>query len=318
MTRGIRVIESLAPGVCAEGSASDARQPGQQSAAPENVVSSSPMKGTNVAEAKILTVDSITKLTAEHVGQVVIAASHGGVYAGHCAAEGKVRAVILNDAGIGRERAGIGSLDYLDGFGIAAAAADSLSCRIGDGQDMRESGIVSFVNRTAAALGCAPGQKVFECADRMRAAVLSGAAVPSLAETRFVARSNPGEPRVIVMDSVSLIDKSDAGAIVITGSHGALLGGKPDTALGVDVIAAVFSDAGFGKDRVALTRLPVLDRRGIAGATVSVYSARIGDGRSVYEDGVLSCVNETAAAIGIAVGQTVEEFVAMVIRHRAG
>ena len=82
MTRGIRVIESLAPGVCAEGSASDARQPGQQSAAPENVVSSSPMKGTNVAEAKILTVDSITKLTAEHVGQVVIAASHGGVYAG--------------------------------------------------------------------------------------------------------------------------------------------------------------------------------------------------------------------------------------------
>jgi hypothetical protein len=271
-----------------------------------------------VAEVKILTTNTITKLTPEHIGQVVIGASHGGVYAGHCAAEGKVRAVILNDAGVGREQAGIGSLDYLDGLGIAAAAADSLSCRIGDGQDMRESGIVSFVNRTAAALGCAPGQKVLECAARMRAAALSNAAVPSLAEARFVARSNPGEPRVIVMDSVSLIDESDAGAIVITASHGALLGGNPDTALRADAIAAIFSDAGFGKDRVAVTRLPVLDRRGIAGATVSVFSARIGDGRSVYEDGVLSCVNKTAASIGIAVGQTVQEFVSRVISHRSG
>ena len=41
---------------------------------------------------------------------MVVAASHGGVYAGYCAALGRVRAVILNDAGVGRERAGIGSL----------------------------------------------------------------------------------------------------------------------------------------------------------------------------------------------------------------
>lgn len=266
-----------------------------------------------MSDVKVLTVDTITKLTGEHVAQVVIGASHGGVYAGHCAAEGKVRAVILNDAGIGRERAGVGSLDYLDGFGIAAATADSLSCRIGDGRDMRESGVVSFVNRTAAALGCAAGQTVAACAVLMKVARLSTAAIPALSETRFVARRNAGEPRVIVMDSLSLIDASDAGAIVITGSHGALLGGNPATALGADAIAAIFSDAGFGKDRVAITRLPVLDRRGIAAATVSVFSARIGDGRAVYEDGVLSCVNRTAASMGIAVGQTVQQFVAGVI-----
>ena len=274
------------------------------------------MPGPTVGDVRILTVDTITKLAPEHVGQVVIGPSHGGIYAGHCAAEGKVRAVILNDAGIGRERAGIGSLAYLDPIGIAAATADSLSCRIGDGQDMRESGIVSFVNRTAVALGCAPGQTVLECAALMQAAALSSAALPALAEARFVARCNPGEPRVVVIDSLSLIDESDAGAIVITASHGALLGGNPDSALGADAIAAIFSDAGFGKDRVAVTRLPVLDQRGIAAATVSIHSARIGDGRSVYEDGVLSCVNETAASIGIAVGQTVQEFVSRVISHR--
>ena len=268
-----------------------------------------------MSEVKVLSIDTITKLKDKHVGQVVIAGSHGGLYAGHCAAEGRVRAVILNDAGVGRERAGIGSLDYLEGLGIAAATADSQSCRIGDGADMKAAGVVSFVNKSAAALGCAVGQAVSDCADRMRAATHSTAPVPPQAEARFVVRSDPGKPRVIVMDSLSLIDPSDAGAIVITASHGALLGGDPGTALGADAVAAVFSDAGFGKDRAGITRLPVLDGRGVAAATVSADSARIGDGRSVHADGVLSCVNETAATMGIGVGDTVAQFIDKVTRH---
>jgi len=269
-----------------------------------------------VSEIKVLSIDTITKLADVHIAQVVIAGSHGGIYAGHCAAEGLVRAVILNDAGVGRECAGIGSLSYLDSFGIAAATADCQSCRIGDGNDMKNSGVVSHVNKVAAELGCAPGQTVSECADRMRAARHSTMPVPPHAEARFLVHNNPGEPRVIVMDSLSLVDPTtDAGAIVITASHGALLGGDPNTELGADAIAAVFSDAGLGKDRAGVTRLPVLDRRGIASATVSVDSARIGDGRSVYADGVLSCVNEMAAAMGIAVGDSVQAFIAKVSRH---
>ncbi|MBA3479151.1 MAG: hypothetical protein H0T52_12265 [Lautropia sp.] len=257
----------------------------------------------------MLTVHSITRVAAEHVGQVVIAASHGGVYAGFCAAEGGVRAVIFNDAGVGRERAGVGSLDYLEGLGIAAAAADSRSCRIGDADDMRECGIVSFVNATAAALGCVPGQRVPDCADRMRGARLSTTAVPARAESRYVAQTAPGAPLVIVMDSVSLVQPSDAGAVVVTASHGGLLGGDPASALKVDALAAVYCDAGFGKDRAGVTRLPALEARGIAAATVSSDSARIGDGQSVYEDGVLSCVNDKAASLGIAVGDTVQELI---------
>lgn len=268
-----------------------------------------------MSQVKVFSIDTITKLKDEHIGNVVIAGSHGGVYAGHCAAEGRVRAVILNDAGVGRERAGIGSLAYLDALGIAAATADSHSCRIGNAQDMTRFGVISFVNPTAQALGCAPGQPVAQCAERMRAAALSTTPVPPQDEARFVARNVPGEPRVIVMDSLSLIEPSDAGAIVITASHGGLLGDDPATALGADAIAAIFSDAGFGKDRAGITRLPVLDRRGIAGATVSVDSARIGDGRSVYRDGVLSHVNDRAAAMGIRVGQSVQSFVEQVISH---
>lgn len=58
------------------------------------------------------------------------------------------------------------------------------------------------------------------------------------------------------------VQPSDAGKILIIGSHGALHGGRPESALPVDAAFAVFNDAG-GE---ATTRLPVLARRGAAGA----------------------------------------------------
>ena len=74
-------------------------------------------------------------------------------------------------------------------------------------------------------------------------------------------------------------------------------------------LAAVYCDAGFGKDRAGVSRLPALDCRGIAAVTVSAQSARIGDGRSVLADGVVSCVNDSAARLGAAVGDTVQAFI---------
>ena len=50
-------------------------------------------------------------------------------------------------------------------------------------------------------------------------------------------------------------------------------------------------------------------RGAIAAATVSHMTARIGQARSTYADGVLSCVNETAAAAGAKPGMTVAAFV---------
>jgi len=52
--------------------------------------------------------DSITSVTPEHAGRVVVAGSHGGRYCGYLAAQAQVLAVILNDAAVGRDRAGIG------------------------------------------------------------------------------------------------------------------------------------------------------------------------------------------------------------------
>ena len=158
------------------------------------------------------TLDSITRLVPAHAGHVVVAASHGAVYAGYCAASGGVRAVILNDAGVGKDRAGIGALEWLQALGIAAATADAGSCRIGDGADMMDAGRISFVNPQAAALGCAPGQAVADCAERLRAAPPSRQPIPAQVEARFVARDEPGLPRVVVTDSISLVGPDDVGA----------------------------------------------------------------------------------------------------------
>ena len=94
----------------------------------------------------------------------------------------------------------------------------------------------------------------------------------------------------------------------MTGSHGGLLGGRPETALKYDVRGALYNDAGIGKDAAGVSRLPALDPRGIAAATVSAASARIGDARSTYEDGIISRVN-AAAALGLREGISAREFV---------
>ena len=103
----------------------------------------------------------------------------------------------------------------------------------------------------------------------------------------------------------------------MTGSHGGLLGGRPDTALKAAALAALFNDAGIGIDEAGVTRLPALDSRGIAAGTVAASSARIGDARSTYEDGILTRVNQRAAAHGIAPAMTARQFVEIVRRVAA-
>ena len=89
---------------------------------------------------------------------------------------------------------------------------------------------------------------------------------------------------------------------MITGSHGGLVGGDPGAALRVDAFAAVFNDAGVGVDEAGVARLAPLDARGIAAFTVAAGTARIGEARSTYSDGVVSRANQTARRLGVREG----------------
>ncbi len=147
---------------------------------------------------KVLTVASCSFVRDEHRSHVVVSGSYGGRYNAFNAAKWGVRGVIMNDAGIGKDNAGICGLDYLDQINLAAATADAQTCHIGDGDHMLEHGVIGHVNRAAAALGCRPGQSVRDCAELMRSATVPAAMPPSITEgARFVMRDVPGEPRLI-------------------------------------------------------------------------------------------------------------------------
>lgn len=275
------------------------------------------MENKNHTEAARI-LDSITKLAPEDAGRVVIAASHGGDYAAYCAARGRVRAVVLNDAGVGWQRAGIAGLDDLQQWGVAAATADYRSCRIGDGADMARHGILSHVNELAHALGCRPGMAVAQAAQRLAAADMAPTWPAPRHEARTVLVANAdGAPLVIGADSVSLLEAADDGLIAVTASHGERLAGLATDGVRPVPRLVTFNDAGIGKDSAGIGRLPLLQRRGIAALTVSAHSARIGDARSCYEDGVVSCANARARELGCRIGAPLRTFIDALLAGRA-
>jgi hypothetical protein len=265
-------------------------------------------------EVKILTVASCSNIRTEHCAHVVVSGSYGGRYNAFNAAKWPVRAVIMNDAGVGKDNAGIVGLEFLDQIGMAAATADARTCHIGDGAHMLGHGVISYVNRTAAALGCAPGQSVRDCAEHMRAATVPTVAPPAITEgARFVMRDVPGEPVLICADSIGMVQPDDSGRIVVTASHGALSGGRSDNIVPLDICAVFFSDAGGGMDGAGIARLADLDQKGIVAGATSADSAPIGDSRALYRDGILSHINGPASRRGGRVGMRLQDFIDVLI-----
>jgi len=276
------------------------------------------MQMTPTQTSAPLVTDSVTMLGADARGRAAIAASHGGIYAAYLAAKAGLKAVILSDAGVGRERAGISGLAYLATMGVPAAAIGHRSARIGDGVDCAKRGIITYVNDPAAAAGIRAGMHASVALDLLAASELPAAPMPAPQEEtrRRVAEAEADGIAVLALDSASLVTPQDAGAIVLTGSHGALLGGRPETAIKIAVFAAVYNDADRGIDDCGIARLPALDARNIAGATVSAWIARIGDGLSIYQDGMVTAVNETAARCGGEIGIPAAELVTRLVVAR--
>jgi hypothetical protein len=267
-----------------------------------------------MSPSNVVTLPSCSNATAAHAGAVIVSGSYGGKYNAFNAAKWGIRGVIMNDAGVGADKAGIAGLPYLDQIGLAAATASADTCHIGDGEHTLAHGIISHVNRAAAALGCIPGETVRNCAERMHAAAVPLAAPPPITEgTRVTLRDIAGEPKLICADSVGMIRPEDTGQIVITASHAALPGGRPDTLIPRGIYAVFFSDAGVGLDGAGIARLPVLDGYGIIAGTTSAESAPIGDSRALYERGILSHLTSAAERAGGTVGMPLKAFIDLLL-----
>jgi len=124
------------------------------------------MNTIQVAGERVWLLDSVTEGGPEQNGAVVVTASHGGLSAARYAAAYRPRLVVFNDAGIGKEEAGVAGLAVLEGLGLAALAVAATSARIGDAADTWESGVISRVNAPARDLGFSAGERLREAVER--------------------------------------------------------------------------------------------------------------------------------------------------------
>lgn len=109
---------------------------------------------------KAVIMDSISYVTATEARHIVVSASHGGASSAEYALGQPLAAVFFNDAGVGKDEAGIAALGLLETKSVPAGTVSHTSARIGDALDMWEHGVLSHVNRSAARYGLQPGDQL--------------------------------------------------------------------------------------------------------------------------------------------------------------
>lgn len=119
-------------------------------------------------QREVVLMDSISYVDESDEGKVVLTGSHGGMSSGEYAIRIRLAGVIFNDAGVGREEAGIAALQLLQGIDVPAAAVSHMSGKIGQARDMWENGVISHFNPAAESLGVRAGLHVQEAANLLQ------------------------------------------------------------------------------------------------------------------------------------------------------
>lgn len=268
----------------------------------------------------VILLDSLGDIKADNTSPILVCASHcgdNGVFAQklkHC----HVQAVFLNNAGIGKNGAGISGLAHYEAAGILACAVDHNSAEIGVARDTWENGVISHTNKLAHAAGIQIGDKV-------QAAVVQASkfiqplvffqkntVIESLADKTQAITIDPikqfqtqiAGQTVTVSNSITFLNESNVGEIVVCGSHGGVSAGH--YAQKHCLKAVFFNDAGIGKNNAGIKSLETLSEAGIFACTVDCMSAEIFNGEDTLENGIVSVCNSLAAKKGVTTMMTVK------------
>lgn len=243
---------------------------------------------------RIIVMDSIT-FTDErnNSGDVLIGASFCGMLSIRWPLRVDPKGVICHEAGPGKDMAGSNGLWALEANSIPGTTAATHSCRIADGRDMYDNGVVAQVNDSASLLGIVPGMSIHDAAHIM---VEHRRVLPDVYRPIEVAYAS-SYGRVMAMGSVTFITPEHDGDVICAGSHF----GRTSAAYSsrFRLRGVICSDAGRCKDDSGISGLAVLEARNIPGAAVDTNSAHVGDGMSTYRDGVISALNQAARGLGI-------------------
>jgi len=118
-------------------------------------------------KARLIIVDTTSDVHEGNANDVIMTGSHCGQNSCAYLAQNNIKGAIGNDAGMGKNDAGITGMKTLEEHGIPAAAVASMSAKIGNGTSTYEQGKISAANELAGKLDITAGMTAREAADRM-------------------------------------------------------------------------------------------------------------------------------------------------------
>lgn len=255
------------------------------------------------ASGRILVSDSLSYCADRiTVDDVVVGSSFAGAATIVIPLARGAKAVIAHDAGVGKDQAGISGLPFGDRHGLPVAAVAGNTASLSNGNSLYE-GTISHANKLAAGLGVRAGQPVAEAA-RLMLKAPRGRPVDATGEIDFVLRRMKEGPQGCIYAVWTLIGLPDTypNDVFALATHSARV--AAEHAFRWNVKGWIANDAGMAKNNSGIAGLVLCAEKGMPAAAVSADSARIGDGMSTYEDGIISAANEVAARKGVSVGMT--------------
>ena len=225
----------------------------------------------------------------------LICGSHGAPCATQLVMWTRPRGLFIHDAGIGLGDGGVNGLKLLDAYLIPCAAVDGKSARISDGRDMYQNGIVSRINQAARRMGLREEMPVQVAAQQL----LDNNPVQVPPARRQIKVHSDELGDVFALDTIKYADHRIAGGVLCMGSHAARAMADYVDDLGFKLAGVITNDVGRAKDDSGIEGLALLDPYQVPAASVYGSTARVGDARSTYLTGRISCLNEFAAKIGV-------------------
>src|SRR5215216_2919387 len=168
-------------------------------------------------------------------------------------------------------------------------------------------------NAQARALGVFAGQVAYEAAARLTMAP-AGKPIPTplgLEEAPVIVEETPNG-RIWATPGSTAIKEKIPHDVFCSGANSSRV--FSDGALRMAAKGAIANDAGIAKNDTAVEGVQLLQERGIPAASVGTMSARLGEGLSTWNDGVISVVNQIAARRGVKVGMSAKEAARLMLR----
>jgi hypothetical protein len=213
-----------------------------------------------------------------------------------------VRAVIATDAGIGKDEAGISGMKSGQKIGVPVAAIAAMSAETSNGRATL-LGTISRVNTLAQSFGVKPGMVAYEAAMLlMKAPPGKPTTIPRGAEEKPIVVETTAKGRIWATPGTTAIREKIPNDVICSGANSSRV--MSDGVFRMGAKGAIANDAGIAKNNTAVEGVKLLGEKGIPAASVSTMTARLGEGLSTWNDGVISVVNAIAAARGVKVGMT--------------